>query len=64
MGATDDAPPKVKPCPKCGTTPMVVPTMFSDKFYVLCRGCATQTTAAATKEKAIQLWNDGVFEAK
>ena len=43
---------------------MVVPTMFSDKFYVLCRGCATQTTAAATKEKAIQLWNDGVFEAK
>lgn len=62
MGTSDDSPQQAKPCPKCGNAPIVVPTMFSDKFYVICRGCTTQTPAAPTKEKAIHLWNDGVYE--
>ena len=41
---------------------MVIPTMYNPRFYALCRGCRIETPTAASREEALKLWNDGVFE--
>ena len=53
---------KIKVCPKCGKTHVVVASMFGTGFYVLCSGCHIETPTARSKEEALKLWNQGVFE--
>lgn len=53
---------EAKVCPKCGQTYRILSSLYNGRFYAVCRGCGRETPTANTKEEAIGLWNQGVFE--
>ena len=56
---------KMKPCPRCGKTPMIVPNMDWDSlvmwYYPTCPECGYTTIKSfTTKPECVAEWNDKV----
>ncbi len=62
MCSSDGKTAEVKVCPKCGKTHTVVWSPFNGGFYAVCQGCGIETPTAKSKEEAVDLWKQGVFE--
>lgn len=48
--------PKLKPCPHCGCTDVIIEYGFG-KNYILCRGCRMTGPHLYGAENAVQAWN-------
>ncbi|GEM_PF-2920563 len=62
LSTSGDKAAEVKVCPKCGKTHIVVWSAFNGEFYAVCQGCHIETPTAPSKEEALKLWDQGVFE--
>lgn len=48
---------QIKPCPRCGSTDLVVYGKSSENYYVRCHACDMQGPDIHGREEALEAWN-------